>query len=82
MHSRSLVRTTSAPTVLVAPRPAAQTVAHELPQQQAREAVLAELANWRGDVSFTPADVLARVDEHGDLYTGSLAADQELPDLT
>ena len=30
---------------------------------------------------FEPDAVLARVDEHGDLYRGSLAADQELPDL-
>ena len=33
-------------------------------------------------LSFTPADVLARVEEPGDLYAGSLAADQELPDLS
>jgi bifunctional non-homologous end joining protein LigD len=30
---------------------------------------------------FTPADVLARADELGDLYQDSLAGDQELPDL-
>ena len=37
-----------------------------------------------GDAStlvFTPADVLARVDELGDLYAESLAGDQALPDL-
>ena len=37
-----------------------------------------------GDASalvFTPADVLARVDEFGDLYAVSLAGDQDLPDL-
>jgi bifunctional non-homologous end joining protein LigD len=31
---------------------------------------------------FEPGDVLARVEEHGDLYEGSLAADQELPELS
>jgi bifunctional non-homologous end joining protein LigD len=31
--------------------------------------------------AFTPADVLARVDELGDLYGASLAGDQALPDL-
>ena len=30
---------------------------------------------------FTPADVLARVEEFGDLYADSLAQDQELPEL-
>jgi bifunctional non-homologous end joining protein LigD len=30
----------------------------------------------------SPADVIGRVEEHGDLYADSLAADQELPDLT
>jgi bifunctional non-homologous end joining protein LigD len=35
-----------------------------------------------GPLSFTPGDVVARVDEYGDLYADSLAADQELPDLT
>ena len=30
---------------------------------------------------FTPADVLARVEDHGDLYADSLAQDQDLPDL-
>jgi bifunctional non-homologous end joining protein LigD len=37
-----------------------------------------------GDVdafAFTPADVLARVEELGDLYADSLAGDQELPAL-
>ncbi|MFI5047338.1 MAG: non-homologous end-joining DNA ligase [Acidimicrobiia bacterium] len=29
----------------------------------------------------SPVDVLARVDEHGDLYAASLAGDQDLPDL-
>ena len=29
----------------------------------------------------SPADVIGRVEEHGDLYADSLAADQELPDL-
>ena len=33
-------------------------------------------------LQFEPADVLARVDEHGDLYAGSLADDQELPELS
>ena len=33
-------------------------------------------------LKFEPADVLARVDELGDLYAGSLAADQELPELS
>jgi bifunctional non-homologous end joining protein LigD len=33
-------------------------------------------------LSFTPTDVLARVDEHGDLYAGSLSADQTLPELS
>ena len=33
-------------------------------------------------LTFAPADVLAHVDEHGDLYAGSLAADQELPELS
>ena len=31
--------------------------------------------------AFEPADVLERVDELGDLYAGSLAADQELPEI-
>ena len=31
--------------------------------------------------AFTPADVLERVDEHGDLYADSLAGDQDLPEL-
>jgi bifunctional non-homologous end joining protein LigD len=31
---------------------------------------------------FGPDDVLARVDEHGDLYAASLAEDQELPQLS
>jgi bifunctional non-homologous end joining protein LigD len=31
--------------------------------------------------AFTPADVLARVDELGDLYADSLAGDQDLPQL-
>ncbi|MET0275908.1 MAG: non-homologous end-joining DNA ligase [Acidimicrobiia bacterium] len=30
---------------------------------------------------FSPADVIARVEEHGDLYADSLAEDQVLPDL-
>ena len=35
-----------------------------------------------GDVlQFDPAAVLARVEEHGDLYAASLAEDQELPEL-
>ncbi len=33
-------------------------------------------------LQFDPADVLARVEELGDLYAGSLAEDQELPELT
>jgi bifunctional non-homologous end joining protein LigD len=33
-------------------------------------------------LQFAPADVLARVQELGDLYDGSLAEDQELPELT
>ena len=32
-------------------------------------------------LKFEPADVLARVAELGDLYAGSLAEDQELPEL-
>ena len=32
-------------------------------------------------LAFEPADVIARVDELGDLYAGSLAQDQELPEL-
>ena len=38
-----------------------------------------------GDASLavhTPADVLSRVDVHGDLYADSLARDQELPELS
>ena len=31
--------------------------------------------------AFTPADVVARVDELGDLYADSLAGDQDLPEL-
>ena len=31
--------------------------------------------------AFTPADVLARADEFGDLYAESIAGDQELPEL-
>ena len=31
--------------------------------------------------AFTPADVLERVDELGDLYADSLAGDQDLPEL-
>ncbi len=31
---------------------------------------------------FEPADVIARVASHGDLYAGSLAGDQELPELS
>ena len=43
-----------------------------------------ELEAWPtgsdGDaLAFTPADVLERVDELGDLYADSLAGDQELP---
>jgi bifunctional non-homologous end joining protein LigD len=34
-----------------------------------------------GALVFDPADVLARVERHGDLYAASLAADQELPAL-
>jgi bifunctional non-homologous end joining protein LigD len=37
-----------------------------------------------GDTSLArhePADVLTRVDQHGDLYADSLARDQQLPDL-
>ena len=33
-------------------------------------------------LKFDPAAVLARVEESGDLYAGSLAEDQELPELT
>jgi bifunctional non-homologous end joining protein LigD len=33
------------------------------------------------DFAFGPADVLQRVDELGDLYATSIAADQELPSL-
>jgi len=33
------------------------------------------------EFAFTPADVIARVDEVGDLYADSLAGDQELPAL-
>jgi bifunctional non-homologous end joining protein LigD len=33
-------------------------------------------------LQFDPATVLSRFDEHGDLYAGSLALDQELPELT
>ncbi|HXY93290.1 MAG TPA: ATP-dependent DNA ligase, partial [Acidimicrobiia bacterium] len=32
-------------------------------------------------LAFDPATVVARFDADGDLYAGSLAADQELPDL-
>jgi bifunctional non-homologous end joining protein LigD len=36
-----------------------------------------------GDLlQFDPAAVLARVEEHGDLYAASLAEDQELPELS
>jgi bifunctional non-homologous end joining protein LigD len=44
---------------------------------------LTELADG-GDpreFAFTPAEVIARVDEHGDLYGDSLAGDQDLPEL-
>jgi bifunctional non-homologous end joining protein LigD len=44
---------------------------------------LAELTE-SGDAdafAFTPAEVLERVEEHGDLYADSLAGDQELPEL-
>jgi bifunctional non-homologous end joining protein LigD len=41
------------------------------------------LADGQRDLAeHSPADVLARVEEHGDLYADSLAADQELPDLS
>ena len=33
-------------------------------------------------LKFDPADVLARVAELGDLYAGSLAQDQDLPELS
>jgi bifunctional non-homologous end joining protein LigD len=32
-------------------------------------------------LAFTPDDVLARIDELGDLYAASLTGAQELPDL-
>ena len=35
-----------------------------------------------GALRFTPSDVLARVDELGDLYADSIAGDQDLPDLS
>ena len=44
---------------------------------------LADLAD-DGDpdvFAFTPAEVLERIDEHGDLYADSLAGDQDLPEL-
>ena len=44
---------------------------------------LADLAD-DGDpdaFAFSPADVLERIDEHGDLYADSLAGDQDLPEL-
>ncbi len=44
---------------------------------------LADLAD-DGDAdafAFTPADVLERVEEHGDLYADSVAGDQDLPEL-
>jgi bifunctional non-homologous end joining protein LigD len=44
---------------------------------------LAELTE-SGDAdafAFTPAEVLERVEEHGDLYADSLAGDQDLPEL-
>ena len=34
-----------------------------------------------GAFAFTPADVLERVDELGDLYADSLTGDQDLPQL-
>jgi bifunctional non-homologous end joining protein LigD len=34
-----------------------------------------------GALAFTPADVLTRVEEHGDLYSAGLTTDQELPAL-
>ena len=42
-----------------------------------------ELADGRDprEFAFTPTDVLARVDELGDLYADSLAGDQDLPEL-
>jgi bifunctional non-homologous end joining protein LigD len=44
---------------------------------------LDELADGRDarEFAFTPADVLARVDDLGDLYAGSLSGDQDLPEL-
>jgi bifunctional non-homologous end joining protein LigD len=33
------------------------------------------------EIAFTPGDVLERVEQHGDLYAASIAADQELPDI-
>ena len=33
------------------------------------------------EFAFTPADVLERVDELGDLYADSLTGDQDLPTL-
>ena len=35
----------------------------------------------RARFAFTPAEVIARVEEHGDLYGDSLAGDQDLPEL-
>jgi bifunctional non-homologous end joining protein LigD len=44
---------------------------------------VAELADGRAarDFAFSPAEVLERVDEHGDLYVDSITGDQELPEL-
>jgi hypothetical protein len=72
MHSRTLVRTTSAPSLLVVPRSGGQAATQVSPQQQAHETLLRELATWRGGEDFTPADdvlwqALLHHAEHGDV---------------
>jgi bifunctional non-homologous end joining protein LigD len=41
-----------------------------------------EAAADGSDLSFEAADVLARVEEHGDLFAGTLSTIQQLPDVT
>lgn len=71
MHPRSLVRSSSAPAILVHPGAAEQAVAHALPQQLARERLLHEMATWRASEGFAPRDdklwcALLHHAEHGE----------------
>lgn len=56
MHSRSLVRSASAPAILVHPAAAEQAVDHASLQQLARERLLHEIAVWRASEGFGPGD--------------------------